>query len=422
MGKMYLNITAIVAIFLSTSCKKAQDLSPGSGATNTTTTTGSTATVPVVGRTLAVGTGTGNLVIDGSTMGLKCNDLIKVKGGTYNGIDVQNINAGCPINIKNDGLVQIAGNGDHMHITNVSNLTISGDGTTGIAQGFVSRDNPDYHSIILNGATQNLTIQYFSFSNIGNIVIYNVGTTVYKPGVTSSYTDGLHILNNTCTNTATFIQFGGDVIAGVITGLIKNLEIAGLNFSNSNCGVVVFAANADTYDIHNNTINNINQTNNNHNGIFMIKGSGSFHHNLVQNHQGNAIRAWIRSFGTTPQDVLIYNNVVVNSRKYSAFEVQSFAAELSPGVTSYANAKIYDNTCGNLNLSKDWYGVIVDVYDLFGGTCNVYDNVGFNFPAPNPSSFIVNQQSTTTPVLSNNVYFTTAAAAGISDVNKLTVK
>jgi hypothetical protein len=422
MGKIYLNITAIIAIFLSTSCKKAQDLSPAGGANNTTTTTGSTAAIPVVGRTLAVGTGTGNLVIDGSTMGLKCNDLIKVKGGTYNGIDVQNINAGCPINIKNDGLVQIAGNWDHMHITNVSNLTISGDGTTGIAQGFVSRDNPDYHSIILNGATQNLTIQNFSFSNIGNIVIYNVGTNVYKPGVTSSYTNGLHILNNVCTNTATFIQFGGDVINGVITGLVKNLEIAGLNFSNSNCGIVVFAANADTYDIHNNTVTDINQTNNNHNGIFMIKGSGSFHHNVVKNHQGNAIRAWIRSFGTTPQNVLIYNNVVVNSRKYSAFEVQSFAAELSPGVTSYANAKIYDNTCGNLNLSKDWYGVIVDVYDLFGGSCNVYDNVGFNFPAPNPSSFIVNQQSTTVPVLSNNVYFTTAADAGISDINKLIIK
>jgi hypothetical protein len=304
----------------------------------------------------------------------------------------------------------------------VSNLTISGDGTLGIDKGFVSRDNLYYHSIILNTASQNLTIQNFSFSNIGNVVIYNVGTNVYTPGQTASYTQNLKILNNTCTNTSTFMQLGGDVIGGVITGLVKNLEIANLNFSNSNCGIVVFAANADNYDIHNNTITDINQTNNNHNGIFQIKGSGSFHHNLVKNHQGNAIRAWIRSFGTVPQDVLIYNNVVVNSRKYSAFEVQSFANEISPGVTTYANAKIYDNTCGNLNLSKDWYGVIVDVYDLFGGTCNVYDNVGFNFPAPNPNSYIVNQQASTTPVLTNNVYFTTAQDAGVNDINKLTVK
>lgn len=419
MGKMYLNITAIIAILISASCKKAADLSPVAAASAVT---GVATTTPSLGRVLPIGTGTGNLIIDGSTMGLKCNDIIKVKGGTYNGIDVQNINAGCPIYIKNDGLVEMAGNWDHMHITNVSNLSISGDGTLGIDKGFVSRDNLYYHSIILNGSTQNLTIQNFSFSNIGNIVIYNTGTNVYKPGVISSYTDGLHILNNTCTNSSTFIQFGGDVISGVITGLVKNLEIANLNFSNSDCGVVVFAANADSYDIHNNTITDVNPTNNNHNGIFMIKGSGAFHHNLVKNHQGNAIRAWIRSFGTIPQDVLIYNNVVVNSRKYSAFEVQSFENELSPGVTTYANAKIYDNTCGNLNLSKNWYGVIVDVYDLFGGTCNVYDNVGFNFPAPNPSSNIVNQQSTTTPVLSNNVYFTTAQDAGVNDINKLTVK
>lgn len=419
MGKMYLNITAIIAIILSASCKKAADLSPVAGANPIT---GIATTTPVLGRILPIGTGSGNLTIDGSSMGLKCNDIIKVKGGTYNGVDVQNINAGCPIYIKNDGLVEIAGNWDHMHITNVSNLTISGDGTLGIDKGFVSRDNLYYHSIILNGASQNLTIQNFSFSNIGNVVIYNVGTNVYTPGQTSSYTQNLKILNNTCTNTSTFMQLGGDVIGGVITGLVKNLEIANLNFSNSDCGIVVFAANADNYDIHHNTITDVNPTNNNHNGIFMIKGSGAFHHNLVKNHQGNAIRAWIRSFGTTPQDVLIYNNVVVNSRKYSAFEVQSFANEISPGVTTYANAKIYNNTCGNLNLSKDWYGVIVDVYDLFGGTCNVYDNVGFNFPAPNPNSFIVNQQATTTPVLSNNVYFTTAQDAGVNDINKITVK
>ncbi|OKS86858.1 hypothetical protein [Mucilaginibacter polytrichastri] len=417
MGKLYFNIIAIVAIFFFTACQKAQTLAP----TSTNTTTGTTTIIPVAGRTIAIGTGTGNLIIDGTTLGLKCNDTIKVKGGTYNGIDVQNINAGCPIYINNDGLVQMAGNSDHMHITNVSNLTISGDGTTGIAQGFISRDNAYYHSIILNGASHNLTIQNFSFSNIGNIVIYSTGTNIYN-GTKASYTDSLKILNNTCTNTSTFIQFGGDVIAGIITGLIKNMEISGLNFSNSNCGVVVFAANADSYNIHNNIITDINQTNNNHNGIFMIKGSGSFHHNLVKNHQGNAIRAWIRSFGTVPQTVLIYNNVVVNSRKYSAFEVQSFAAELAPGVTTYANAKIYDNTCGNLNLSKDWIGVIVDVYDLFGGTCDVYDNVGFNFPAPNPNSFFVNEQASTVPTVSNNIYFTTATAAGITNVNTLTVK
>ena len=419
MGKMYLNITAIIAILLSASCKKAADLTPATGANPITTIS---TTAPASGRLLPVGTGTGGLVIDGNSMGLKCNDTIKVKGGTYNTIDVQNINAGCPIFIKNDGLVQMAGNWDHMHITNVSNLTISGDGTPGIDKGFVSRDNLYYHSIILNSGSKNLTIQNFSFSNVGNVVIYNVGTNVYIPAVTSSYTENLKILNNTCTNTSTFIQFGGDVIGGVITGLVKNLEIANLNFSNSDCGIVVFAANADNYNIHHNTISDVNQNNNNHNGIFMIKGSGEFHHNLVKNHQGNAIRAWIRSFGTTPQDVLIYNNVVVNSRKYSAFEVQSFANEIAPGVTTYANAKIYNNTCGNLNLSKDWYGVIVDVYNLFGGACNVYDNVGFNFPAPNPKSFIVNQQANTTPVISNNVYFTTAQAAGVNDVNKLTVK
>ncbi|NCD70215.1 hypothetical protein [Mucilaginibacter agri] len=414
--KFYSILGAIASVVILTSCKKAESINPVTDSITTTI----AATTPVTGRTLPVGKGSGSLLIDGNTMGLKCNDLISVKSGTYNSIDVQNINAGCPIYIKNSGLVQMAGNWDHMHITNVSNLTIAGNGTAGIDDGFVSRDNPSYHSITLIGTTRNLTIQNFSFNNIGNIAIYNSGTIKYT-GLAGSYTDGLKLLSLDCTNSQMFMQFGGDAVNGVITGLIKNLEIADVNFSKSDCGVVFFAANVDGYDIHNNTITDVNPTNNNHNGIFMIKGSGSFHHNLIKNHQGNAIRAWIRSFGTTPKDVLIYNNVVVNSRKYSAFEVQSFASEIMPGITTYANAQIYDNTCGNLNLSKDWYGVVVDVYDLFGGKCDVYDNVGFNFPAPNPNSYIVNQQATTVPTVSNNIYFTTSDAAGIPDVNALKV-
>ena len=64
---------------------------------------------------------------------------------------------------------------------------------------------------------------------------------------------------------------------------------------------------------------------------------------------------------------------------------------------------------------------MVDVYDLFGGTIQVYNNKGFNFPAPNPTSYIENVQSTTTPTLTNNAYFASATAAGV-DVNNLTIQ
>ncbi len=126
--------------------------------------------------------------------------------------------------------------------------------------------------------------------------------------------------------------------------------------------------------------------------------------------------------GNTPKQVLIYNNTVVNSRKYSAFETQSFQTEIISGVTTYANCKVYNNICGDLDLSKDWVGVVVDVYALFGGTCDVYNNTGFNFPSPNANSNIVNQQSTTIPTVSNNTYYQTAAGAGIANTANLTIQ
>ncbi|MBB6269801.1 hypothetical protein HDF26_000228 [Pedobacter cryoconitis] len=414
---------AVLLFITFTACKK--------GGTDPVTPTppvvvkpGDTTVAPpvVIGRVLNLGNGSGDLTIDGKTLSIQPNDLIKIKGGVYTSISIRNINASSTVNVQNDGLVEIAGSNDHILLTNISNLTISGTGTPGISRGFVSRDNAQHRSIIITGAAQNLTIQNFAFKNIGDYVIYfNNAQGVYN-GTKASFSDQIHFLNIDCDNTGTFLQMQGGVDNGVITGLVRNLEIAYLNFQNSDCGAAVIVDNADGYNIHHNTVNNINSNNNNHNGIFTVKGTGSFHHNLIHNHQGNALRAWVRSLGSTPKQVLIYNNTVVNSRKYSAFETQSFQNEIISGVTTYANCKVYSNICGDLNLSKDWVGVVVDVYNLFGGTCDVYNNTGFNFPAPSLTSNIVNQQSVTVPTATNNVYYPNAASAGIANTANLTIQ
>jgi len=356
-----------------------------------------------------VGNGSGNLVIDGTNF-IKSNKYtINIAAGTYTGITIQNINNTIPVVIQNSGIVNISGNGSSMTFNNVSNLIVSGNGTPGIAQGFAF-SNINYRPVTVNGLTHDLTLQYFSFINTQDYTInFSTNSTIYN-GTDSSCFNNITLSNITCSGTGQFLQIGGGFNNGVITGLVKNLTINNLNFSNSpNCGEVVFVANAENYNFYQNTIHDINQTNNNHNGIFMVTGNGAFHDNLVYNHQGNAIRAWGVTIGSTPKNILIYNNTVHDSRKYSAFEVQSFATNIIPGLTTYANANVYSNTAGNINLSKDWYGVIVDVYNLFGGTCLVSNNTGYNFPAPNPNSYIVSQQSTTVPILSNNTYNSTNA-------------
>jgi hypothetical protein len=414
---------ALIMFVLFSSCQKdaasSENTPDASLSKNKLSTSSLTTTIPTV--IMNVGTGTGNLVVDGTKFIKADAYTINIKAGTYSSITIQNVNnTGLVTVLNSNGLVTITGNSSAMYLTNVSNLTVSGYGTAGITNGFVFSNN-NYRALIVTGLTHNLTLMNFTFENIGDYVIYFATTGTVYDGTNNTCFYDISLDNMTCTNTQSFLQLAGDITNGVVTGLVKNLQIQGLNYSNSNCGVVVYVGDADSYNIHNNVINNINQTNTNHNGIFMMIGNGSFHDNIVSNHEGNAIRAWGVTVGTTPKDVLIYNNTVYNSIKYSAFEVQSFTTLISPGKSTFINASVYNNTCGNLNLSKNWYGVVVDVYSLFGGYCKVYDNTGFNFPAPNPSSYIVSQQGTTVPILTANKYYTTAALAGIANVSALKI-
>lgn len=367
-------------------------------------------------RIIDIGPGSGNLVIDGVSLSLKCKDLIRIKGGTYNGITIKNIisSDGCPITIKNDGLVQIVGN-NSMVFYNLKNVIVSGNGTPGISKGFLLRDNP-YRAVAIDGAVNNFTFQHVEFKNIANLVISIPFNSNYT-GAEDSYLKNLKFLNISCDNTNQFIGSSGSVEKGSIKGLIKNIEIAYVDFKNSpNVGEVVYLGNVENYNVHHNKIDNINTNNNKHNGIFLLCGNGQFHNNYVSNHQGNAIRAHAFSVGSTPKDVLIYNNIVINSRKYSAFEVQGFAQNITAGATTFVNAKVFNNTCGNLNTSNDWVGGVVDVYTLIGGKCDVFNNLGFNFQ---DGSGIMNQQGDLLINTSNNLYFKTSKDAGILDESSL---
>lgn len=380
-------------------------------------------TKPPIGdyRTIDVGIGQGDLVVDGSTMTLQCNDHIRIAKGSYNSITIKNFDMGdnCGVVITNGGLVELNGDFKSMNLSNLDGVTISGDGDPSITYGFQFHDNV-YRSVEITRPFNRATLQFVSFKNIKDYVV-NYQSEVEYNGTNDSYSKDLKFLNLLCENTGTLLQLSGAVENNKITGYIKGLEIANVNYSNSdNVGTVVSVGNVEDYDIHNNTINNINAANNNHNGIFHVAGNGKFHDNSITNHQGNALRAWTFTIGNKAKEILIYNNIVVNSRKYSAFEAQSFSTYMSSKVT-YANTKVYNNTCGNLNNNKDWYGEVVDLYNLEGGSCTIFNNLAFNFPAPNPSDNITNQQASTSAQMTSNLYFKNIADVGFSSNTKYTL-
>lgn len=373
-------------------------------------------------RSLDIGEGKGDLVIDGIEMDLQCNDTLRIMGGAYNSITIKNVLSppGCNITIKNNGIVELKGDFKEMKLENLRGVNISGDGTSAVKYGFQFIDNV-YRSILISGLFTKSTIQHMSFKNIRDYAINYNFKTEYDETQNTQIEDirFLHLFGE---GTGRLIDLAGSVDNNRVTGYIKGLEIAYMDYRNSDyLGAIAFVGNAEDYNIHHNRVDNVNRLNDEHNGIFHICGNGRFHNNYISNHQGNALRAWIYTVGTVPKEILIYNNIIVNSRKYSAFEVQFLDRFLVPKVT-YSNVKIYNNTCGSINLSKDWYGNIADVYNLQGGNCDIINNLSFDFPAQNPGHNIYNQQGSTIPFISANQYFELKSNAEFADETLFTLQ
>ncbi|WP_262247672.1 hypothetical protein [Parapedobacter soli] len=368
------------------------------------------------------GDANGRLIIDGNNEKYDCHTPIAIKRGIYTNIQIKNLKGqkGCPIQITNDGLVEVVGLRNHMLISDVAYVDIRGNGNSGIEHGFLFRDN-EFRAIILDGTIDDIGITHIEFKNIGDYVISYNNKTPYD-GSPDSYSNNISFSYLKANNTGALIHFSGGISGSTIQGLVKNLEISHVTYRNApkaknvvNIGMVV------DYHVHHNVFQNINMENDDHNAVFLLNGNGRFYNNYISDHQGNALRAWSVSVGNTPMETQIYNNIVVNSRKYSAFEVQSFESSMIAGKTTFTNIKIFNNTCGNLNLSRDWYGVVVDAYRLFGGTCQVFNNLAFNLPTPHPESNFVSYMSIAKDALtlSNNLYFSTSKEAGIIDEKEL---
>lgn len=428
--KLPVALTALLVICMA--CKK-NTITPDTNTEPTVTTptpnpnppkdtTTTTPTVPPTGKVINLGTGSGNLVIDAQSLNIPGKAIIKIKGGSYNDIKISNFNYdnNNVVTIENDGLIELVGE-KQITFSNIKNVVFSGNGTPGISRGFVFRSKTsDAASIQLNNNIDNFTLTNVSFKDLNTYNVIQYDSKKVYDGSDASYSKNLKFLNIDCDNTGTLIRFKGSTENGVITGLLSNVELAYITFKNSpNVGSAISMENVDSYDIHNNLIQNVNQDNTNHNGVFYLQGNGKFYNNVIRDHQGNAIRAWSYSIGTTPKSMLIFNNIVVNSKQYGAFELQSFERNMIPGKTTFVRAQVFNNTCGSMNPKGTFPAQILDLYSLLGGTCDIFNNIGYNFKivGQNNTNYIWNELSDTKPTSFNNKYFSTYQEAGIADEN-----
>ncbi|MFB2121346.1 hypothetical protein [Parapedobacter sp. 2B3] len=370
--------------------------------------------VPPDGEGVLVGNGSGNLTITASTLSGSSSKTIRIREGTYSTITIQNIagTADAPITITNAGPIAIQ---QVMETRDIDHVIISGNGSGNNDYGFTF-SNLSYRAIRMYGKMNGVTIRNMSFRNIGDYCIAgeaNNGRNLSYDGTAATRTERFKILNCLFDNTGSIV-FGGQLSRSGDTGFFKDVEIAYNTFQNSEAGNLVIFSNVQDYNIHHNIVEYVNQRNNAHNGIFLMHGNGHFHDNKLTNYQGNAIRAWVFSRGSSAATIEIYNNICYNSRKYSAFEIQEFSNQLVQGKTTFVNAKVYNNTAGKMNTSRDWQGQLLDLYNN-SGTLAYYNNLGFELYSSDsykPVTDMINNMGSTKIVeKANNQYYASQSDA-----------
>jgi hypothetical protein len=434
-------IFLITLLALSTvSCKKLDYIAPATTEESNSQLKNSDHTLAVsslesYSQVYNVGAGTGDLTIDGNSTTYIDNSLIVITPGVYGTIHIQNINAATMITIKNgDGVVAMDG-GNYpggtqniyvgLNYSNCSNLLISGNGSADDF-GFYIHDN-SYRPTSISGTNKNVTLQYISYKNIGDYPIILYGSSAVWDGTDASVKNmDLKFLRNKFDNCNGTTQLGGQVTTTQVTDLSKNIEFAYNQWANCDAGNLVFAGATDAMSIHDNIFTNINATNNNDNGFFHIIGNANFYRNYAKNYQGHLLRLWSLSFGATPADCLIYDNICIGSRKYSAFEWQSTEGlnVVAAPNTTYVNIKLSNNTAGKLNYEQDagFGACLVDNYAMPAGSVQeVYNNMLYNtFTAtgiPNRIFQFSDAALQATAVANKNIYYADNTVAGFNQAN-----
>jgi len=316
--------------------------------------------------------------------------------GTYWRIEIENVD-----NIVVDGLDDVKVVGGNINISGVNNLTVRR----------ISLENNSQSAIYIENSANNLMLEDLKIKNIKDWVIrFNIDKKY--DGSPESYSENIQLKNLYAENIGSLFVSKGEIKADGFYGLIKGFKLSNSRIINSpNLSNGIYLGCGEEYEISNNLVNNVNKSNgypngnNNHNGIFHVNGNGKLFGNKITNHQGNAVRSWLYSITKPNATVEIFNNIVYNSTRYSAFEVQVIPTTGILPSFNPANARIYNNTVGRMNTGqpKFYEGRIVDIYNT-KGLVEVFDNLYFNM-RDNVVSLNQSNRSETKVDEKNNIYF-----------------
>lgn len=309
----------------------------------------------------SVGSGSGFL-----DLGVIKDAKLKIKAGTYDGLNIKSA-VSCIIDAT-DVLIKKGG----LNIDSFDGLELFG-------LAFV---DAEYRAININNLSNNIHLHHVSFKNVSNYTIRYGNQTLFD-GTEATKSKNWKLDSLTFDNTGQAFNAAGGVEPDGTRNLMSNFTFT--NSTIKNCpgiGDCVYIGAVENYNFSGNTIDNVNTANNEHNGLFHVIGNGVANNNKATNHQGNLVRAWGISFGKNVANITLSGNTAYNSRKYGALELQcppylDKIIKDNPGKYNYTNAKVFNNTGGQLNTNNDWDGQMLDLY-YTGGTTEYYNNLGFD--------------------------------------------
>jgi hypothetical protein len=351
-----------------------------------------------------VGSGSGEL-----QLGDMSGQFLKIKPGSYSSIKLGVANK-CVLDCS--GVVTKG-----MDINKFTGLEISG---LSIINGT---------GIYIVNPSSGLRLLASSFENIQNNVIRLQNQAVWD-GTDAAVCKDWLIQGCKFKNTESVFSCGS--ISDQIRGLCRNISFVGNTVKDLQInGSILFMGAVDGYLVESNIIDHVNYgftdpkvPYGNHNGVFQMVGNGILRGNKATNCQGNLIRAWGISFGSTPKTTILERNVYVGTVKYGGFEIQcppvlDAFIKASTGKYSYVNYVVRNNTAGNLGTANVLWAQMLDSY-FTGGTVEYYDNLGWDMirddnqgahHKDNITDMLVNFSGATLLRNSGNLYFPTQEEA-----------
>jgi hypothetical protein len=344
---------------------------------------------PPASRVFSVGTGSGNLTIDGAVLGdgIQANDVIEIASGSYSTITYQNFSV------------------------TTGRATIKPAVSGGVSTNYVrprTSVGVDLEGIAFTGAGSSTQLEfdgtYMPYRNIAFRNIRHVGNASFSvrhinPVAYDELNEEDTVINNLTFEDCDYSNAGQFIIGGVDTtntGLIRNLVLRNNYWHNRNGGydwgdgegsdgsetmpnAVVNLTNVENYLIEGNRFYKMLRPEN-HTAMVYARGWGIFRNNYAEKYRGQLGRLWIFA-KEAGRKTLVYNNVGRDCPYYSLIEFQSNAGMVAADNFVPSDAYCMFNTAMNFGEWNDpnlWQCVVLDNYGIGGGNVHFANNVGIN--------------------------------------------